>query len=158
MSTTIEGTQVRLERDPENLRKFRIMVQVYSQKRPGLKATQEIDPGACRNKDHLLQLVGVAGAACAEYLGEKYGDNIDPADCSKNALHAFGEEARLMAALAVDVPAKMRRLESHVARLTNEQQEVLLRLRHLLDKQCRLVPREIRWLDERLGEIHGSQL
>lgn len=158
MSTTIEGMTVRLSRDDEDPRKYKIVVQCYSQKLPGLKATNDIDPGRSPNQAHLLNLIGVAGAVCAEYLGKKYGDNIDPVAASQFAIRAFGEECRLLAELSKDVPTKLRRLESNVASLNNQHQEQLHRLRWLVDHNQRLVPAEVRWIHERLGELHGNQL
>lgn len=158
MTTTIQGVQARLGRNPEDPRKYQVTVLVYSQVRPGLKSSTDIDPGQCASQQHLLQMIGTAGAACAEYLGEKYGDNIDPVAASRDALRAFGEECRLMAELAKDVPAKLKRLESNVAKLSNENQEQLRRLRYLVDHQERLLPKEVAWLNQRLGELHGGQL
>ena len=158
MTTTIQGVQVRLGRNPEDPRKYRVTVLVYSQKRPGLKSTTDIDPGKCANQQHLLQLIGTAGAACAEYLGKRYGDNIDPAECAKFAIRAFGEECRLVAELAKDAHSKLKRLESNAAKLSNEHQEQLRRLRYLVDHQEKLLPKEVEWLNKRLGELHGGQL
>lgn len=63
-----------------------------------------------------------------------------------------------MAELAKDVPAKLKRLESNVAKLSNENQEQLRRLRYLVNHQEKLLPREVAWLNQRLGELHGGQL
>lgn len=158
MTTTIQGVQARLGRNPEDPRKYQVTVLVYSKKRTGLKSSTDIDPGQCASQQQLLQLIGTAGAACAEYLGKRYGDNIDPAECAKFAIRAFGEECRLMAELAKDVPAKLKRLESKAALLSNENQEQLRRLRYLVNHQEKLLPKEVAWLNQRLGEIHGGQL
>lgn len=158
MSTTINGVTARLGRDPEDVRRFRLTIQVYSKKRPGLKASNDIDPGKSSNQQHLLQLVGTAGAACAEYLGKRYGDNIDPAECAKFAIRAFGEECRLMEALKKDAPAKLKRLESMAARLRNEEQDLLSKLRFELNRGGQLTPLEVEWIDRRIGELHSSQL
>ena len=158
MTTTIQGVSARLGRDPEDFRRYLITVQVYSRTRPGLKSSTDIDPGQCASQQHILQMIGTAGAACAEYLGEKYGDNIDPVVASRDAVRAFGEECWLMAELAKDVPAKLKRLEANVAKLSNENQEQLRRLRYLVDHQEQLLPKEVAWLNQRLGELHGGQL
>lgn len=158
MTTTIQGVSARLGRDPEDFRRYLITVQVYSRTRPGLKATHDIDPGKCSGQQHLLQMIGTAGAACAEYLGEKYGDNIDPVAASRDALRAFGEEARLQAALAKDAPAKVKRLESMSAQLRNEEQELLHKLRWALDHGEKLTPIEVEWVNQRIGELHAAQL
>lgn len=158
MTTTIQGVSARLGRDPDDFRRYLVTVQVYSQTKPGLKATNDIDPGKATNHQHLLQLVGTAAAACAEYLGEKYGDNIDPATASRDALRAFGEEAKLLVALAKDAPAKVKRLEAMSARLPNEEQELLHKLRWAIDHGEKLTPLEIEWVNRRIGELHTNQL
>lgn len=158
MSTTIQGVQARLERSAEDARKFQVTILLYSRKRPGLKASSVIDPGATTNPQQLLQLVGTAGAACAEYLGENYGDDMDPGACSRDAIKAFGEECRMMAALAKDVPAKLKRLEACAGRLSNQHQDQLHRLSYLVKKNLQLLPGEVVWLNQRIGELHGAQL
>lgn len=158
MSTTINGVTVRSGRSEDDWRKYVITVQMKSLKQPGLKTSNDIDPGVASGTDHLLKMIAAAGAACAEYLGEKYGEPQDPGAASRDALRAFGEECRLMAELAKDVPAKLKRLEANVAKLSNENQEQLRRLRYLVNHQEKLLPREVAWLNQRLGELHGGQL
>lgn len=158
MTTTINGVSARLGRDPEDFRRYRITVQVYSRVKPGLKASNDIDPGASNGQQHLLQLIGAAGAACAEYLGEKYGDNIDPATASRDAIRAFGEECHLLAAMSKDAPEKVKRLESQAVRLKAEERELLSKFRWSLDHGERLTPLEVEWLNRRIGELHQSQL
>lgn len=159
MSTTIEGTSVRLGRDPEDFRRFMITVQVYSRTRPGLKSTNDIDPGKVNGQQHLLQLIGAAGAACAEYLGEKYGENIDPATASQNAIRAFGEECRLQVALSKDAPAKVKRLEQHAAAvLKDHERELLHKLSWSLKHGEKLTPVEVQWVDQCLARVHNNQL
>lgn len=46
-------------------------VEVMSQRRPGLKAVNEVDANEKR-------LVPLAAAACAEHLNETYKDDLDP--------------------------------------------------------------------------------
>ncbi len=158
MTITVQGTQARLGRNPEDPRKYQITVFVYSQKRRGLKAGVDIDPGQAANQQHLIQLVGMAGAACAEYLGKRHGDNIDPVTASQDAIRAFAEECRLMAELAKDAPTKIKRLENNAGRLSNADQEQLRRLRYLVDHQERLLPKEVAWLNQRLEKLHEDLL
>lgn len=158
MTTTINGTTTRLGRDPDDFRRYMITVQVYSRARPGLKASHNIDPGKVTGQQHLLQLIGTAGAACAEYLGQKYGDNIDPAAASRDALRAFGEEAKLQVELSKDAPAKVKRLESMRSRLRDWETELLHKLRWAIDHNEKLTPLEVKWLDQRIGEIHAEGL
>ena len=158
MTTTIQGVQARLGRNPEDPRKYQVTVLMYSQVRPGLKSSTDIDPGQCASQQHLLQMIGTAGAACAEYLGEKYGDNIDPVVASRDAVRAFGEECRLLAAMSKDAPEKVKRLEAQAVRLKAEERELLSKFRWSLDHGERLTPLEVEWLNRRIGELHQSQL
>lgn len=158
MTTTINGITARLGRSAEDFRRYQITVQVNSKKRPGLKSTSDIDPGKANNYHHLLQMVGAAGAACAEYLGEKYGDDVDPTEASRDAIRAFGEECWLLVSLTKDAPTKLKRLESHAAKLRNPDRELLLKLRWAVDRGEILTPQEIAWVDLRIGEIHQGSL
>jgi hypothetical protein len=157
MSTSIEGTEVRLGRDPDDYRKYVITVAVHSAQRPSLKASVDVDPGKYPSVTALTEFLGISAGGCAEYLG-RYGDNIDPDAACRNAVKAFGEECRLLAELAKDVPAKIKRLEQHKYLLNNEQVEMLRRMRYLVDHSERLLPIEVKWLNDRLAPIHGGQL
>lgn len=158
MSTTVNGITVRLGRDSENLARYVVTVQASSRTKKGLKASNEIDPGQAGNQKTLLHQVGIAGAACAEYLGENYGDNIDPAAAARDAVRAFGEEARLIASLKAQVPEKLKRLERNLGVLKENQRELLHRCRFAFDRGSALTPEEVRALDTMIGQIHGSQL
>lgn len=157
MATSIHGTTVKIEHDPQNVRKFEIVVQVSSLKKPGLKSTVQVDPGKCNNKHHLLQLIGAAAAACAEYL-DKYGDRIDPATCSKNALIAFGEEAKLLNAISQTSGAKIKRLREHVAKLSGADREKLLQMEFAANRAGSVTASDNDWLNRRIAEIHSNQL
>ena len=158
MSVTIEGVQCRLGRDPDDLRRFSINVAVYSQTKPGVKANSSVDPGAAHGKEHLLHMIGVAAAACCEYLHETHGDNVDPAHASKAALHSFAEECRLQEELKKSGPAKIKRLEFHADKLPAQERELLLKLRWLIDKGQALTPVEDEWIDSRIRQIHKDQI
>lgn len=159
MTIMIEGIAVRLGRDPDDFRRFTVTVQAYSKNRPGLKSTTNLDPGKTNGQQHLLQLIGTAAAACAEYLGEKYADDIDPVTASQNAIRAFGEECRLQVELSKDAPAKVKRLEQHAsAVLKDHERELLHKLSWSLKHGEKLTPVEVRWVDECLGRIHTNQL
>lgn len=158
MTTTIEGISVRLGRDSEDFRRYVVTVQAYSLQRPGLKSTTDIDPGKANNQNHLLQLIGAAGAACAEHLDDKYGDNIDPAKSAQSAIRAFGEECRLQVELMKDAPSKVKRLETHAVMLRDEERELLRQLQWVIDNGKNLTPVEVQWVDEALGRIHGRNL
>jgi len=158
MATVIQGTEVRIERNPTDWRKFQVVVAVHSIKKDKLKATNEIDPKDYPGVEKLIQAVGIAAGACAEYLGQKHGDNIDPSGACKHAIRAFGEECRLIAELGKDVEAKIKRLEHHKYLMTPEQVEQLQHMRYLVDHRERILPSEVQWINERLAPIHGSQL
>jgi hypothetical protein len=158
MTTAINGVNVRLGRDPEDFRRYQIVVQVYSARRPGLKSHYTIDPGKVNNKEHLLQLIATSASAGAEYLGQKYNDNIDPVRAGQYALQAFAEESRLIVELAKGAPAKVKRLETQVSLLNNQEQELLHKLRWAVDNNRQITVGENNWLNSVLGRIHGSQL
>lgn len=158
MSTTINGLTVRLGRSEDDWRKYVITVQMKSRKHPGLKASNDIDPGVASGTDHLLKMIAAAGAACAEYLGEKYGEPQDPGAASRDALRAFQEECHLLKELAKDLPTKLRRLESHLSTLTSAEVEAVRRFRWLTNQQQQLTQKEVQWINEKLGALHGAQL
>jgi hypothetical protein len=158
MSTTINGLTVRLGRSEDDWRKYVITVQMKSLKQPGLKASNDIDPGVASGTDHLLKMIAAAGAACAEYLGEKYGEPQNPGAASRDALRAFQEECHLLKELAKDLPAKLRRLESHLSTLTSAEVEAVRRFRWLTNQQQQLTQKEVQWINEKLGALHGAQL
>lgn len=89
---------VALRRNPDRLSELYLYVKVDSVSRPGLGATNDIAIGP-RGVAELTRLVGVAAAAGAEYLSEKYGDNLDPAATEIAAKQALGREAQKYADL-----------------------------------------------------------
>lgn len=158
MSTTINGVTVRLGRSEADWRKYVITVQMMSLKQPGRKASNDIDPGVASGTDHLLKMIAAAGAACAEYLGEKYGEPQDPGAASRDALRAFQEECHLIKELSKDIPRKLRRLELHLSSLGSAEVEAVRRFRWLTDHHQQLTPKEVQWINEKLGALHGAQL
>ena len=158
MSTTINGVTVRLGRSEDDWRKYVITVQMKSLRQPGLKASNDIDPGVASGTDHLLKLIAAAGAACAEYLGEKYGEPQDPGAASRDALRAFQEECHLLKELAKDLPAKLKRLESHLSTLSGAEVETVRRCRWIIEHHQQLTQKEVQWINEKLGALHGAQL
>lgn len=157
MSTTIEGTTVRFERDPADWRRHMIAVQVESRSKPGFKAMHHIDPGKAVNAQHLMKGIAAAAAVCAEYLAKKYKDAIDPSTCIQNALRAFGEECRLMGELAKDLPIKLQRLKTS-DRLNGKERELLERMIWLTNRGEKLTRDEGEWVNEQIGKMHGVQL
>lgn len=160
MSVTINGTTVRLQRDPEDWRKLQVLVRVASVKKPGLCADQTFDPGKAPTMSHFLKALGAAAALCAEYLGERYGDNLDPASCSRDVYAAFREEAKLLASMRQDAAQKIKRLRSSGwgQRAPAEDRAQLDRMKWLMDKGEQLTIAEGELINKWIGQLHGAQL
>ena len=158
MSSTINGVTVTMGRMEADWRKHAIIVQVHSRVRPGLKTATELDPGQAVNVSQLTQGVGAAAAVGAEHLSLRYGDWVDPSQAVRDAIHAFGEEIRLMAALAKEAPDKVRRLYLQRDRLGDKDREAVERLKYLVDHDKDLTPDESAWVNARIADIHGQQL
>lgn len=158
MSTTINGVTVKMGRLADDWRKHAVIVQVASRVKPGLKAAQEIDPGQAVNARQLIQAVGAAAAVGAEYLGKKYNDIIDPSAAIRDAIQAFGEEARLIGELAKGMPDKVRRLYAERSRFDAQERELIGRMAYLIDKGEKLTREEAEWVNDRIADIHGQQL
>lgn len=158
MSTTINGVTVKMGRMADDWRKHAVIVQVASRVKPGLKAAQELDPGQAVNARQLIAAVGAAAAVGAEYLGQKYNDLIDPSAATRDAIQAFGEEARLIGELAKGMPDKVRRLRREQARFSDQERELIARMAYLMDKGEKLTREEAEWVNDRIADLHGQQL
>ena len=158
MTTAIEGVEVELGRLDADWRKFGIKVKVWSRTRPHLKATNEIDPGEAHSKEHLTALIGAAGGACAEYLGKRYGDNIDPSSAASLALKAFHEECRLQVELGTGAREKVDRLKKNPEILTDPERELISRMEFFLIRGEPLTPKELLALDVMIGRLHSFNL
>lgn len=158
MTTQIEGVEVELGRLDADWRKFGIKVKVRSRRKPGLKTIVEVDPGKVVDQNGLVKLVALAGASCAEQLGKKYKDNIDPVKAGTLAVQAFGEECRLMAALSQSNKAKLGRLTVHKASLNDNERELVDRLDWLTRRGDDMTPKEGAALDNMVARLHGRQL
>lgn len=158
MTTTIEGVEIELGRLDTDWRKFGIRVKVLSTKKPGLKSINVIDPSNYGTTQAVINAVGVAAGACAEYLGKKYRDNIDPHKAAKNAIHAFGEECKLQQSLAAGVPAKLARVATHRLLLSDAERELLDRLQWYTSRNEPLTPFEVQALDVWAARIHANSL
>jgi hypothetical protein len=157
MSTTINGVTVRLARDPDDWRKYRIEILVDSRVKPGFKAMQYLDPGKATGAREVIKGVGAAAALCAEYLGLKYKEAVDPSCCIRDAIQAFGEECRLMGELARDLPSKLLRIRAS-GKLSGQEREVLDRMIWLTDRGERLTRDECELVNNWVGDLHGAQL
>lgn len=159
MPTTINGVTATLGRDPRNLQRFQVKIQVYSTTKTGLKASKDLDPGEYRNQKELMADVRRAGEQGAEYLGINYFDNLDPAQCGRFAVKAFTEECKLQAALRKSGPLKITRLMNHKNKLKSYERHLLKKLHRLVIKKKQpLTPVEADWIDKTLAEIHGESL
>lgn len=157
MSVTINGVTARLERDPEQWQRYRVVIQVASVVRYGLKAEQYIDPGKAPDTRTLLKGVGAAAVLCVEYLGVKYKDNIDPSCASRDAIQAFGEECRMIAELAKGLDKKLARLKKSDV-LNAQERAIVERMIFLVEKGEKLTRDEGEFVNEKIAALHGSQL
>lgn len=158
MATQINNVTVGLERDPDDFRRLVVIVRVTSRKRPEINADNTIDPGATSGRDHLVQLVGAAGGACAEYLGKKYGDNIDPAACARDAIQALGEEARMVAEMKESLPKLLKRLRYHAAAFSDRDRETSQKLQWIASHGGSITPADMSWIRSRIAMIHSGHL
>lgn len=158
MTVSLEGVEVALGRLDADWRKTAVIVKVGSRKKPGLFSTNEIDPTATAGARALIELVGVAAAACAEYLNKKYHDNIDESYARKLAMNAFAEEVRLSVEVSKSVPEKLTRLWGQEHLLNNMDQEFLHRCQWFVDQKQGLSHKEVMALDALINKIHGKQL
>lgn len=157
MSVTINGVTVKLDRDPEDWRRYRVTIQVKSPTRPGLKGEQYIDPGKAVSTQQLIKGIGAAAAVCAEYLATRYGDHLDPSTCIRDAITAFGEECRLIAELSKDIDKKLDRLwKSSI--LSSKERDVLTRMLYLNGKGEKLTRQEGEWVNEKIAQLHSANL
>lgn len=158
MATTINGVTVKMGRMDADWRKHAVIVQVRSRVKPGLKTAHEIDPGQAVNTQALIEGIGAAAALGAEHLCRKYRDIIDPHTAARDAIIAFGEEVRLIAELAKDMPDKVRRLYEARDRFDAQQGEVIERMKYLMGKGEKLTIDEAEWVNARIADIHGASL
>ena len=156
MTIRIGAVEVSLGRLSSDQRKFSLNVYVRSVVRPGLQAQNEIDPGKFSNAAAVLQAVGVAAGAGAEYLGVKYGDNIDPSTAVRDAMRATAEEMKLMASLSGSVPEKLRHLNSKKSLLSNRDLESLKWFNHLYESHNGITPAEVLRMNEIIAKIHAA--
>jgi hypothetical protein len=139
---------VTLGRDEENT-KLVLTVSVYSLTRKGQKANTQLDPGKYGTAVGLQNAVYVSGAACAEYLAEKYGERHDPQTCGKLAVEDFIREMRLIESLRAGVPAKVARLSALV--IDPGTRSRLDRLRSELRRGGNPTSSDVAWVDNLLA-------
>lgn len=157
MTTVIEGIEVLLGPHSEDYRKTSITVRVHSKTRYGLRASKEIDPADLGDAKAVMQMVGVAAGAGAEYLNKHYKDDIAPHFAAKTAIQALGEEVRLHAECGKDFPVKLARVRFHVAKLKPQEIELLERMEWRANKGL-TTPSEVLAVDTWIARIHANQL
>lgn len=158
MSVTIEGVEVRIDRGMHDKRKTVIVVQVMSRKQKGLFARHEVDPAEAGNVATTLRRIETSAGAAAEYLGEKYGDNIDPDNAARNAVKAFEEECRLLTALTQKAEKKIKRLEQSGSMLSAEEKQAVDFFKHIIKSGGQLLHGEAKYLNRLINKLHGRQL
>lgn len=158
MTIELEGVSITLGRLTLDERKFGIMVKVRSMRRPNIKFQNEVDPGKVQDQNGLLSLISVAAAACAESLGKKYGDNIDPVKVGQLALRAFREECHLMKALNADIDAKLKRVAFYRVLLSEEHRNLLEHCEWLRRRGEDLTPDEVNRVNDLVKKFHAHNL
>ena len=156
----VEQCEVKLIRNPGQ--KFKIKVRVRSKKREGLLSENEIDPGKYSGQRDLLVAIGVAGAATAEYLCDRYGDNFNLPKYAEYAQRAFLEECHLCGEKARTIPEKIKRLRSmdpllFDAMFQDWQKEFVDELEYAISKGTNPTADDAAVLDHMIGTIHQNQ-
>ena len=91
----LNGVSVELGRSMDDPRMTVFFVRVRSIRNPKVWSHGEVDPAKCGGAVATLSAVGLSAAAGAEYLNNKYGDNVDTEAALKLALTCCAEEAKL---------------------------------------------------------------
>lgn len=154
--STVENVTVKAVRLEEDRRKIGFSVEVRSKLKNHLLSTTEIDPTQMTGTRQVIAAVQAAGGACAEYLGERYGDPQDVGACSRFAVKALHEELKLLSELAKSVPERLTRLEAHKESLKDVDRSILEKMRWVMGKGQHLTPSEVTWIDEKITEVHGG--
>jgi hypothetical protein len=149
----VDNVCVKIERNDNQTYVVKVQVLSVKKAKSGLRANVEIDPGKAKTKDALIKLLQVAAGACAEYLG-KYGDNIDPSNCTRLVLEAFHAEAHAMKLQTQDAGLKMKAIGDNLSRLGNQQLEVFHAIKKRLSQPgYYAMAKEIKWMNKMLKEI-----
>lgn len=154
----IDQVAVEYGRSSEDFRQLVILVRVLSRRKKGLSAQSEVNPAKCGTVLATVAAIQAAAGAGAEYLGEKYGDNIDPDQAAKNAVHAFQEETKLLAESSRQVAHLVARMMTHRAKFSDPVREQVERWDWLLKHGQPLTPRDRADMGPVLAALHKSQL
>ena len=155
MTTIINQSRVRFTREEETGR-IGIEVAALSVKNTKVKATHNIFPGDpfARTPEEILKKVGIAGAACAEYLGKKYGEYMDPGRCENDSKKAFVEECKRHGAVQGSAKSKLGMARQRAFMLPDAHRQSVELLWKLYNANSgQLTEFEINYLDQIIGRV-----
>lgn len=92
-----ELVEVKIEPDPDDTRRALVGIRVRSKMQDHRKRVVQLDPGKFNSAQALMHQIGLSAAACAEFLHDDCGDNIDPGECYKEAIKKADEMFRRIA-------------------------------------------------------------
>jgi len=153
MTVCIDGVEVALGRDEDDPRIMGFYVYVHSLKKPQNQARSWVNPADCGTAKATLAAIIAAAIAGAEYIGNKYGEPVNPTTVARNAREAMEREIRLMAEMSGGVQKVLKTLHEHRARLNNQAQEVVEKARWVVGKGLPLSVNEMVSLQNILGEL-----
>lgn len=157
MTTKIRRSTAEFIRD-EDTGQTVIRIGAQSYFKPELRATNDILPGTptTNNFKDIMRRVGVAGAACAEYLGEKYNEAMDPGQCELDSQKAFAIECQRVAELQAGVGEKLKLAKQRCWLMTNDHVEMIRRLDTLYGRGGTILPSEIAYLDKVVNSVFDA--
>ena len=154
----IDNVAVEYGRASDDFRQLVVLIRVQSRRKKGLWAQHEVNPAKCGTVPATLAAIQAAAGSAAEYLGEKYGDNIDPDQAAKNAVHAFSEETKLLAESSRQVVHLVARMMAHRSKFTDPVREQVERWDWLLKHGQPITPRDRADMGPVLAALHKAQL
>lgn len=152
------AVQVSFGRSESDWRQLVIRVQVHSKLKKGLLSSVDVNPASLGNVQATIAAVSAAAGAGAEYLGQQYGDNIDPEHCAKLAREAFAAEARLMAESTQGVGVVVARLMANRAHLPEVYREKAERWNWLQTHSQVFTPGDRTEMGQALALLHAKNL
>jgi hypothetical protein len=157
MTTKINRSTAEFIRD-EDTGQALIRIGAQSYFKPELRATNDILPGTptTNNFRDLMKMVGIAGAACAEYLGERYGEAMDPGQCELDSKQAFTVECQRLNELQAGVGEKLKLAKQRCWLMTNDHVEMIRRLDELYGRRGMILPVEVAYLDKVINSVFDA--
>lgn len=154
----LDNVAVEYGRAIQDFRQLVIHVRVLSRVKKGLWADIEVNPATCGTVQATVSAVEAAGGAAAEYLGEKYGDNLDPSTCARLAARAFLEETKLVAEASQGVQPLVARMMTHRHSMSDPYREKVERWDWLLRNNQPITPKDRNEMAPVLAALHRMQL